>query len=969
MRRQLSWALALVLFGGSGAFAQGVQTGKLSGVVKTEDGQLLPGATITIKSPNLLGTRTAVTDSNGAYIFVAVPPGPYTVSFELTGMSTVEEKAVVAIDVTAQVNATLKIAKVEETVTVTAESPNALNTTQGGDQFSGKLVDTLAIPRDPTDIALLAPNLSANAATPGNITIAGNFGYDNVFMIDGVDVDDNVLGGSDNLFIEDAIQETQVLTSGVSAEFGRFGGGVVNAITKSGGNAFSGSFRTDFTNASWSALTPAEIKQGTTHPSKVNPDFQATFGGPIVKDRLWFFLAGRARDLSQAKTLNITSGPYTLDSNNKREEVKLTGAVSPNHTLSATYVNNSQTDMNDSPLGSLDAGPATLDNRNLPNHLFVATYNGVLRSNLFVEAQYSQKYFEFSGEGGSSKNIQDSPFLNPAFDTAYNAPYFDATDPETRQNRQLTGALSYFLTTKGMGRHDLKLGYENFRSTRTGGNSQSSTNFVFITPYEVDANGNPVLTASGDLIPVFQSGVTFYQNWLATRGARLDLTTQSVYLNDKVQLNNHLSFNLGVRYEKIDGSATGGIKPVNTSGPWAPRLAVSYDVNGDGKFKLDATYAHYAGGYNAAIFGTNTNVGNPNLVYGIYNGPTGTGKDFGPGTDPSNYSLGSGFFPTANVFFAPNVSSPVTKEYTFSAGAQLPHAGFVKAVYTHRHITNFLEDFVSLATGTTTVIQNGVNFGTFQNTDFQNSDFPTRIYSALTLQAEYKLTDHWGVSANYTHQFKNFGNFEGEALQQVGNSTLYGNYPGLFSEDRNYPSGNLSGYQADRVRAWSTYNFDLGKAGAIDLGALFYYDSPVSYSLVAPGFQLTSVQVALAAAQGYTTPLPASQPLYFGSRGSQFFNPLYRLDLAVNYQIPVFKSLRPWFKFQIENVFNYNTPLSFNTAVTPNTSGPVDSLGLPLTYTKGAQFGQATNNANFAIGQNDAIPFTRTYQFALGFRF
>jgi hypothetical protein len=968
MRRQLIWALVLVLAGWGGAFAQGVQTGKLSGVVKTEDGQPLPGATVTIKSPNLLGTRTAVSDANGAYIFVAVPPGPYTITFELTGMTKVEEKATVALDVTGQVNATLKIARVEEVVTVTAESASALNTTQGGDQFSGKLVDTLAIPRDPTNIALLAPNISANAATPGNVTIAGNFGYDNVFMIDGVDVDDNVLGGSDNLFIEDAIQETQVLTSGVSAEYGRFGGGVVNAITKSGGNAFSGSFRTDFTNASWSALTPAEIKKGTTHPSKLNPDYQATFGGPIVKDRLWFFAAGRATDLSTSKTLNITSGAYTLDQNNKRVEAKLTGTVTTNHTLSATYVNNAETDKNDSPLGSLDAGPATLDNRTLPNHLFVATYNGVLRSNLFVEAQYSHKLFEFSGEGGTSKNIQDSPFVTPAFDTVFNAPYFDATDPETRQNRQMTGALSYFLTTKNAGRHDLKLGYENFRSTRTGGNSQSSTNYVFFTPYEVGPSGTPITTAAGDLIPVFGPG-TFFQNWIASRGARLDITTQSVYFNDKWQLNSHLSFNLGVRYEKIDGTATGGIKPVNQSGPWAPRFGASYDVRGDGKFKLDATYAHYAGGYNAAIFGTNTNVGNPNLVYGIYTGPSGAGKDFAPGFDLANYVGGSGFFPTANVFFDPNVSSPVTKEYTFAAGAQLPHGGFVKAVYTHRHITNFLEDFVSLQTGTTTVVQNGINYGTFQNVQYRNSDFPTRTYSALTLQADYKINDHWGVSANYTHQFDNFGNFEGEALQQVGNTTLYGNYPGLFSEARNYPSGNLSGYQANRVRAWSTYEVGLGKAGTIDLGALFYYDSPVSYSLEAQGVPLSSVQTALGAAQGYTTPLPTTQPLFFDTRGSQFYNPLYRLDVALNYQIPVFKSLRPWFKVQIVNVFNYNTPLSFNTAISPNNAGPVDSLGLPTTFTKGPQFGQATNNSNFAIGQNDTIPFTRTYEFALGFRF
>ena len=958
-------ALALTLVGLGTARAQGVQTGQISGAVKSEDGLPLPGATVTIKSPNLLGARSAVADANGGYIFKGVPPGPYTVTFQLTGMNTVEQTTTVNIDVTAPVNATLKIVKVEETVTVTAEAPSNLNTTQGGDQYSGTLVDTLSIPRDPTHIALLAPGISNNTATHGNVTIGGNFSYDNVFMVDGVDVDDNVLGGPNNLFIEDAIEETQVLTSGISAQYGRFGGGVVNAITKSGGNQFSGSFRTDLTNSSWRARTPVEIQNGTNLVSKFNPDYQATFGGPIVKDRLWFFAAGRMADVSTAETLPITSSAFSLDQNNKRVEAKLSGAITPNHTVSATYVNNAETDTNDIPLVGLTATPSALDNRSLPNHLFVATYNGVLRSNLFAEAQFSQKYYEFSGEGGTSRNIQDSPILTPDFGTEYNAPYFDATDPETRQNRQVSGALSYFLTTKGVGRHDIKLGYENFRSTRTGGNSQSSTNFVYVANYLTDASGSPVIN-NGNLVPNWQPGTSLAFNYLATRGAELDITTQSFYLNDKWQLSNHFSFNLGVRYEKVDGSATGNIVAVKTSGPWAPRLGASYDVAGDGRFKLDATYAHYAGGYNPVQFGANSNVGDPNGIYSVYVGPPGQGTNFAPAFNPANYQVFSGNFPTANVFFDPSLSSPITKEYTFAAGARLAQNGYVKAIFTHRHITNFVEDFSDLTSGSTNVVQNGVDFGTFQNTFFRNSDFPTRVYSALTLQGDYKINSHWDISANYTHQFQNEGNYEGEGNQQVGVTTLFGNNPGLFSEARNYPTGNLLGYEADRVRAWTTYDIGLGKGGTVDVGALFYYDSPTTYSLEASNVPLTSIQQALGA--GYAS-LPVSQTVFFGGRGTQFFNPLYRLDLAINYQIPVFKTLRPWVKFLIANVFNYNTPLSFNTAISGNFNGPLDSLGLPTTFTKGPQFGQATSNFNFAPGGETTIPFTRTYSVALGFRF
>src|SRR4029078_726938 len=91
---------------------------------------------------------------------------------------------------------------------------------------------------------------------------SGVFAFDHVFMINGGDISDNIFATPQNLFVEDAIQETQVLTSGISAEYGRFGGGVVNAITKSGGNSFSGSARVNFVNPSWSTATPFEVTRG-----------------------------------------------------------------------------------------------------------------------------------------------------------------------------------------------------------------------------------------------------------------------------------------------------------------------------------------------------------------------------------------------------------------------------------------------------------------------------------------------------------------------------------------------------------------------------------------------------------------------------------------------------------------------------------------------------------------------------------
>ena len=122
-----------------------------------------------------------------------------------------------------------------------------------------------------------------------------------MFLLNGVDINDNLFGTANNLFIEDALEEVAILTSGISAEYGRFSGGVINAVTKSGGNKFHGSFRTDFTNSAWQdesrwRRTPSAAGRGTTHIDKTNFIYQATLGGPILKDRLWFFGAAPARE-------------------------------------------------------------------------------------------------------------------------------------------------------------------------------------------------------------------------------------------------------------------------------------------------------------------------------------------------------------------------------------------------------------------------------------------------------------------------------------------------------------------------------------------------------------------------------------------------------------------------------------------------------------------------------------------------
>ena len=153
------------------------------------------------------------------------------------------------------------------------------------------------------------------------------------------------------------------------------------------------------------------------------------------------------------------------------------------------------------------------------------------KNNLLIEAQYSERRYQFTGDGGTSTNIIDSPFLSvQQCQCLYNAPYFDATDPEHRNNRQLTGSATDYWDLAG--RHETKGGYEWFRSQRTGGNSQSSTSYVFNADFVTDANGAPVLDSTGRAIPTFVPGITSVDYFPATRGGTMNIDNNSLYLQD-----------------------------------------------------------------------------------------------------------------------------------------------------------------------------------------------------------------------------------------------------------------------------------------------------------------------------------------------------------------------------------------------------------------------------------------------------
>jgi hypothetical protein len=983
--RLSAFCLVLLLCLGlaAGALAQGVQTGTIRGIVRDPQNLPVPGVTVTVTSPALQGARTVVTDAVGTYTLQALPAGEYEVRFELSGFGTVTQKTTVTVGGTVEQNVAMRTAAVAETVRVVAETPAPIATGAVAISIPKQEIDMLATPRTIQGIATLAPGLTERTPNAGQLVINGAFAYDNVFMVNGVDVNDNLFANAQNLFIEDAIDQTQVLTSGISAEYGRFSGGVINAVTKSGGNRFSGSYRLNLLNPSWSKETPFEVSRGTTYPNTMQHTHEGTFGGPIIRNGLWFFAAGRYGSVDSPVNLSETGIQLSSNDLNKRGEIKLTGTVASNHTIQGGFLNNPRTRTNNSGLQSFVIDPRSEVNRSNPNHYYFTNYRGVLGNNLFVEAQYSQRKFKFENDGGTATNIVDSPFLALECLCVYNAPYFDATDPENRNNRQLTGNVTTFWNAAG--RHDTKVGYEFFRSQRTGGNSQSSTSYVFNADFLRAADGKPAVDAQGRIIPVYVPGESYVEFYPATRGAVMNIDNNSAFVQDHWVISNKLSSDLGVRFEQVKVTSTGNITSINTRPRLVPRLGLNYDVRGSGDHIVHVTYSQYSGRYNEAQVGGNSPVGNPSYLPLYYQGPAGQGSDFAAGVNLANYPVtpdnlaGTPEVPTANIIVDQHLKSPLTHEFTTSYGLTMGGGrSYAEASYVFRTTTNMIENFTTRADGTTRVVLEGLDLGLVSNRAYRNTDLAKREYQALIFQSRYRIFNSLSVNGHYTVQLKNDGNFEGEGTNTPGSSSRIGDYPEAQSEARYFPIGRLQNFQRHRLRLWSIYDLDFGRAGRVAVSGLWRVDSGLAYSLAVRNLAPSATQRAIVMAAGYPD-LPGPGNVFFvPERGSEMFKGYGMLDWSATYDIPVFRELRPWLKFDIFNLFNNQKLIAWNTTITPNPASPLDSLGIRTGYNQSANFGRATGNMVTNLNSTAIPAFPqwsggnnggRTFRIAMGVRF
>jgi hypothetical protein len=304
--------------------------------------------------------------------------------------------------------------------------------------------------------------------------------------------------------------------------------------------------------------------------------------------------------------------------------------------------------------------------------------------------------------------------------------------------------------------------------------------------------------------------------------------------------------------------------------------------------------------------------------------------------------------------------------------------GFGEVSYINRKTGSLIETFSTLADGQTHVVSNGIDAGLFSNIVYRNTDLAHREYQGLVFQSRYELNSRWNVNGHYTLQIKNHGNYEGEMTGAPGAPSAIGDYPEAFNAARNYPEGRLQDFQRHRLRLWSIYNLDLRQAGDASISALWRVDSARVYSLAARNQGLTATQAGILDAAGYPDG-PGPVPVFFAERGSEEFAGYGLLDMAFNYNVPVFRTLRPWVKFEVYNLFDNLKLIAWNTTIAPDPASPKDSLGYATGYIKAPTFGTATGNTvtNLNVSTINAYPLSvsggaaggRTLQVAVGFRF
>jgi len=991
-------ALALFLAAGSTVVAQA--PGSLSGSVKDTKGAPVVGATVMINSPALFAPRTLRTDEKGEWRAPLLPVGYFRVTAVKDGFVSAGAEGIrVGLGASIRQDLTLKpVATAQAVVEVVANAATADKTdTKVGTNFSA---DTLAVlpaaSRGFAGAADLTPGLVS--AANGTYSIRGGTQASTGFNVNGSDVKDPIQNVVTNTkYVDDNIEDIQVMLSPLNARYGRNLGGSMNVVTKSGSNDFHGSIRASFQRNNWYADNPSYwLNEGSTSDTFATRLWSITLGGPIVKDRLWFSLATNLRPSEitdgviaqnypaaanrvvrtgnaniDAVTLAGPAGytwtkfdqgaPVKTSGDNMFYEGKLTGSITPDHTVEVGYFKN-KVDTNPR-AASLGAGAtlftgstsrlAALGAFTSTSQNYTFNYKGMLSNNIFLEARYNKLDGVIAwpqGDRSIGGNELILVYAGSTLNTSRQGlsyPFGQGTGKaEIRSNRSGNINLKVFHSVFG-GDHELDAGYDYYLGQWMQDNHSGDKNQIIRT-------GGAYVNAAGQyLFPTINLANGFLQDSTGLRGMAASLVqyygedgmlknfNHGIYVNDSWTINANWNMMLGFRFDKNIAKNTDGTQ-IGSSTAFTPRFQLKFDPKGDGSHVFTFTAARFQGDYAMGItslvaktasaksaslgWSANPAPGSATDPLGLYGVRF---IDYAALTNAANYGTLIGFSDNSkNNKIAPGLKAPYQDEFTLGYQRSWANGNKVKFTFVHREwkqdwgIESIYDtahmDVVTDPSGLTTASSHT------QVTDIFNSDDLVRRYNGLEIDWTKRINSIWTMGGNWTISRltgnTNGGDARTSSFQATDSNVTYGYYfnrahlisQGIDPKDF-APDGPLLNDIPMRGRLYVTATVPMGK-GQVTFSLLGRYSSGDNFDAAANAAMPGLANIP-ADAQGIYPNAPTAYFKYYGGRGTLHRNDTWGMDFKLAFSMPLgWRNLAIMGDISVNNLLNHIEPFSYERA-------------------------------------------------------
>jgi len=626
MLKKILLMSAILLLAGL-AFAQSTQTGNIVGRVLSPEGEGLPGVSVTVTSPAMIiPSLSTVTGERGAFRFMALAPGDYQVTFELSGMKTVIRKGLkVEVARTTTIDITMEMKSLEENITVIGQSPtiDKQRTTRPAN-LDKMFLQSIPAPRNLGTYVNMAPGVTDTSAHGGST-------MDNSYLLDGVNLVDAATGTQSVNFGLDIMEEISIAAGGLPAEYGSVRGAMINVVTKSGGNKFSGSGSFYFNQEKLKSVnTHGTPLAGSKSGNKIEIEPVFTLGGPLIKDKLWFFMNG-----SFVQTEAFVAGyPAGVAPGNEKPfktmlpypYFKLSFQPGANDKFMLSY--NYSDRLTDDRGASKFSSESVTIKQTSPAHVFNAQWTKFFGSNFFANMRYGMVLYQLllNAKGSEAQYVDNNTGISSG-----NA--WRNHDLYTRNRFQFNADATAFIDNLA-GTHELKFGGEIQYAHTTWdiyGVSDPVTGGAYINFYGKDYYNTLILKGNGfNRIDNVVDYAGFVQdNWAITRNLNLSLGLRLEYNSVVYPAQNTaegpIEF-MGKTYNR-------SIPETKTMFKWlnlAPRVGLIYDLFSDGKTLFKASWSRYILPNQVGWI----NLAHPNGWFGYYQylNPDGSAK-------PGNVSL------------------------------------------------------------------------------------------------------------------------------------------------------------------------------------------------------------------------------------------------------------------------------------------------------------------------------------------